>query len=1210
MSRISVLRTLSLCLSLLCLSFGGVVLAEEGRALSLSSQVVVDQQELEISESDWHWLRQRRELVMGVLAQGYPPLEIVQAQGAYQGMTPDAAALLGQMLGLQIRLRAYPDRAALEKALLAGDIDLFGADGHGEQEPGLARSLAYGSSRLALFRRGDDRREFPDDLKDLKVAYTPGHGDAVALFPSAQALPVDTVEEGVADAAFGRADLLLADVVPVYYLLNRAFYGTVRFERYVDWPGGELAFVVRQSDPQLLRGIDGALRAVGRSRLDEIARRWVGNGVMPAAERMVLTPEEARWVQRHPVVRVAVDDDLAPLAFFDGNGQFQGIIAELLDLVRLRTGLRFEAVSRTGGYAGQIDALTSGLADVGLLTQDHERETLLRFTRPITSSPFVLVTRSGADGLGESVGDLSGRVLALGRGHVAREAIRRAFPKAELVEPGSTLDALHSVDTGRADAALVGLPVARYYLVRMFQGRLAIAQVAPVGPATANFAVRRGDTELQAILDRALAELSPDELAATANRWRGMPGMSPQTWRDYGVLIQRIIIGAAVLLLLVLAWVLHLRRQVRRRQLAERQLQDELRFIETLIDSMPPPVYVRDTEGRLLSCNRSYLQTLGLPREAVIGLTVTELPVDFPDAAEFHQRQLQAIAEGQLQRSVHELSLGGRTLWIEHWIQPFQDSTGVTRGVICGWLDLTEHHNLVLELEAAKNMADAASRAKTTFLATMSHEIRTPMNAVIGILELALKRAADRPIDPASIEVAYTSAKGLLELIGDILDIARIESGRLSLSPRRANLRELVESVARVFDGLARQKGLVLNLDIDGGIQGDVLVDGMRFKQVLSNLVSNAIKFTREGSVSVRIHGEDGESDQLHVYLSVVDTGIGIDPADQARLFQPFEQVQRSTGAMEGAGLGLVICRSLCEMMGGRLTLDSALGRGTRVDVELRLLRLDPIPLMEIARQEEAQARRRLKVLVVDDHPVNRQILAQQLAYLGHTVVEAADGVDALARWREQPFDVVATDCHMPRMNGADLARAIREDERQQGRVPVLILGLTADAQQEEVERGLKAGMDDCLVKPIGLDLLEEKLGGAPGASPAPVEPPAGEAAALFDLSPLAPLTGGDPGLAVNLLRELLNTNRRDLAALEEQVRQHDASALFELAHRLKGAARVIKATQVIEACEYLSRASVVERPRTEALEAGVEAVRRALDALERGLIQQMPELQ
>lgn len=1210
MSRISVLRTLSLCLSLLCLSFGGVVPAEEGRALSLSSQVVVDQQELEISESDWHWLRQRRELVMGVLVQGYPPLEIVQAQGAYQGMTPDAAALLGQMLGLQIRLRAYPDRAALEKALLAGDIDLFGADGHGEQEPGLARSLAYGSSRLALFRRGDDRREFPDDLKDLKVAYTPGHGDAVALFPSAQALPVDTVEEGVADAAFGRADLLLADVVPVYYLLNRAFYGTVRFERYVDWPGGELAFVVRQSDPQLLRGIDGALRAVGRSRLDEIARRWVGNGVMPAAERMVLTPEEARWVQRHPVVRVAVDDDLAPLAFFDGNGQFQGIIAELLDLVRLRTGLRFEAVSRTGGYAGQIDALTSDLADVGLLTQDHERETLLRFTRPITSSPFVLVTRSGADGLGESVGDLSGRVLALGRGHVAREAIRRAFPKAELVEPGSTLDALHSVDTGRADAALVGLPVARYYLVRMFQGRLAIAQVAPVGPATANFAVRRGDTELQAILDRALAELSPDELAATANRWRGMPGMSPQTWRDYGVLIQRIIIGAAVLLLLVLAWVLHLRRQVRRRQLAERQLQDELRFIETLIDSMPPPVYVRDTEGRLLSCNRSYLQTLGLPREAVIGLTVTELPVDFPAAAEFHQRQLQAIAEGQLQRSVHELSLGGRTLWIEHWIQPFQDSTGVTRGVICGWLDLTEHHNLVLELEAAKNMADAASRAKTTFLATMSHEIRTPMNAVIGILELALKRAADRPIDPASIEVAYTSAKGLLELIGDILDIARIESGRLSLSPRRANLRELVESVARVFDGLARQKGLVLNLDIDGGIQGDVLVDGMRFKQVLSNLVSNAIKFTREGSVSVRIHGEDGESDQLHVYLSVADTGIGIDPADQARLFQPFEQVQRSTGAMEGAGLGLVICRSLCEMMGGRLTLDSALGRGTRVDVELRLLRLDPIPLMEIARQEEAQARRRLKVLVVDDHPVNRQILAQQLAYLGHTVVEAADGVDALARWHEQPFDVVATDCHMPRMNGADLARAIREDERQQGRVPVLILGLTADAQQEEVERGLKAGMDDCLVKPIGLDLLEEKLGGAPGASPATFEPPAGEAAALFDLSPLAPLTGGDPGLAVNLLRELLNTNRRDLAALEEQVRQHDASALFELAHRLKGAARVIKATQVIEACEYLSRASVVERPRTEALEAGVEAVRRALDALERGLLQQMPELQ
>ncbi|RBH44722.1 hybrid sensor histidine kinase/response regulator, partial [Pseudomonas sp. MWU13-2860] len=200
--------------------------------------------------------------------------------------------------------------------------------------------------------------------------------------------------------------------------------------------------------------------------------------------------------------------------------------------------------------------------------------------------------------------------------------------------------------------------------------------------------------------------------------------------------------------------------------------------VQTLTDGMPHPVYVRDRNGRMLSCNDSYLQATGLTRQQVIGKTVTQLledpSVSMPD---LHDNYLEAMEQDQIINSSQSIELCGKTLWIDHWVQPFHGPSGAVKGVICGWLDLTDHRRLVDELESAKDLADEASRTKTAFLASMSHEIRTPMNALIGMLELALKRAEEGVTDKLAIEVASGAGQQLLALIGDILDIARIESG-------------------------------------------------------------------------------------------------------------------------------------------------------------------------------------------------------------------------------------------------------------------------------------------------------------------------------------------------------------------------------------------------------------------------------------------------
>ncbi|WP_442114325.1 transporter substrate-binding domain-containing protein [Pseudomonas sp. NUPR-001] len=1175
----------------------------------LSSQLRVDRHDMAISAEDWHWLRHKAELKLGVAATESAPFSVKVQDNLYEGISADTTALVAQLLGLQVKVVSFATEQDARKALQAGSVDVISAHGSTESHPGVLLSIPYAKDRLAVFKRSAEPRHSPADLAGLRVAITDEHqAELKQRYPRADLRVYANHEKAIAAAAFGQADVYLDDIYSAYYLINRSFYNFVRFERFSDVGAGDYRYALNADNERLQRILNVAITSIGEDTLRNVAKRWVGNSFIPSEEPINLTVEQMRWIQRHPVVRLVINDDLAPGAYFDSNGVFSGGIVDILEVITLSTGLHFDVLARSGGFPQIIEAVQKGKADLALMTASPEREEYLRFSRPLLNSPFVLLSSIDEQG---RLGNLVDKRVAIPTGHVAIEHLRKRYPEAIVVEAGGSLDSMNLLYEGKADAAMVSLPAARYYIERLFRNRLVINQILDVGPATVNFAMRRSDVELQSIIDKVLQSIAPDELNAISNRWRSPPGMSGQTWVDYERVINWVVAGATLLVLFSLAWVVYLRRQIKARLKAERLLNDQLQYVQTLTDCMPPPLYVRDTKGRMLSCNRSYLKSVGLSADQVLNKTVHQLPTEsFEGLADFQNNILQALRDGQTVESVHAVTLQGREVWINHWVQPFQDSQGAIKGVICGWLDITEHRLLIEQLQEAKKLADDASRAKTSFLATMSHEIRTPMNAVIGILELALKRADSQPIDRASIEIAHTSAKSLLELIGDILDIARIESGRLSLSPKRANLRELVESVARVFEGLARQKRLNLILDIDSSINCDVLVDALRFKQILSNLVSNAIKFTEEGSIKISISGLLVNASLLNVHLSIEDTGVGISPADQQRLFKPFAQAQRNVQQTEGTGLGLVICRSLCEMMGGRVTMNSALGQGTLVDVELHLQVLERICVTQLPVLPLVHQRYCLQVLVVDDHQVNRQVLHQQLKFLGHDVYEAEDGLRAFERWREQPFDVVITDCHMPVMNGAELTRTIRRVEQEQGLKQTVIIGLTADAQPEEIEQCINAGMNDCLIKPIGLDELDARLVAlhqdweVESEGPAILLPLMAPALPrLLDLKPLELLINSDPVKIREILDELIANNRRDCQSLRALLNEGETDGLMELAHRIKGAARVVTGEQLVESCRRLEVVCADPHALPEDLSQAVDEVEFSIVELERALV-------
>jgi len=620
--------------------------------------------------------------------------------------------------------------------------------------------------------------------------------------------------------------------------------------------------------------------------------------------------------------------------------------------------------------------------------------------------------------------------------------------------------------------------------------------------------------------------------------------------------------GISVMLAVVLGWAIRMRRRMQRHQQVERALNDQLAFMRALVNGTPHPIYVRDAAGRLQTCNDSYLQTFSVTRDQVIGHDVLHSAWQTKEQAlAFHRDYQQVMATGMPLIRDRPLRIGVRQLTIYHWVLPFHDSQGVVRGIIGGWVDISERLQLLDDLRVAKCQADSANSAKSRFLATMSHEIRTPMNAIIGLLELELKRPGRSPEQTQPLHAAHSSAQDLLALIGDILDLASIESGHLSLSTQPVHLGQLVTSVSNVFEGLARQKGITLHLALCTQADGWFLLDPLRFKQVLSNLVSNAIKFTKHGHVTLRVEVPaplvDGAS--AHLCISVEDTGIGISELDQASLFEPFTQLEQGAQvASSGTGLGLVISRRLCRIMGAKLTLHSTLGVGTRACIQLPWSAQQVDPACIEPPSVAPALSPGLRILVVDDHPANRLLLTQQLRFLGLEPEVASDGLEALDRWLDSHFDAVILDCNMPLMNGYELTEAIRQYERRLHLSPCIVLGCTANAQPSEQVRCQEAGMDDCLFKPLDLQRLAHHL--------AQVRP---LAQSPLDWRSIIKLTGGEVHLQRRLLTEVLSSCRSD--------REHfitldsgDHSAVLSACHRIRGAARMIRACAVSSACAAL----------------------------------------
>ena len=629
------------------------------------------------------------------------------------------------------------------------------------------------------------------------------------------------------------------------------------------------------------------------------------------------------------------------------------------------------------------------------------------------------------------------------------------------------------------------------------------------------------------------------------------------------------------------------------RNRAEFALRSSEKLHRTILNNLREAVFMTDETGKITFVNQSWKSVTGIASGAALGQKLSDLlnPGDVRD----EELKLKALLEGEAVAR-YVLRVGGAerdARWLSLRRLLLTDPAGLNHGTLGTVMDVSEQRIWEEGLIAAKIKAESASEAKTLYLSNLSHELRTPMHGVIGMLELMMEHRIPEAQLQSHAADARSSAIALLRLLDDILDVAKCERGLIKLEEKPVNLKAVTEGVTGMFVAEALGKSISLSCEIDVSATQIFLTDELRYRQILGNILKNAVSYTDSGTVSVRLGrrpesedlGVDLELGQWLIRLEVVDTGIGIAADDLPGIFEPF--VQWSDGAPKhgGSGLGLAIGRELVGLMRGRISISSRVGEGTAVCVDLPLMPAQRGALVVGAdgildRQDGFKG---LRVLVAEDNEINRIVVRKHLERLGCEVRTVSDGVEAVVACREAFYQVVIMDCLMPVMDGFKATLEILSNS-EVGRRPVVI-GCTANASEETTAMCLAAGMVAVLSKPYTRTQLAHELGASLGASLAErrvlngasvggVGGAAGGAAgameAVFNPAVLRLLDqqlGGDELLSGRLIAIFREESQRQVAAAGLAMGSGDTDAMRRAAHGLKGSAAALGLGVLAQVC-------------------------------------------
>ncbi|MCF8294776.1 MAG: PAS domain S-box protein [Bacteroidales bacterium] len=598
---------------------------------------------------------------------------------------------------------------------------------------------------------------------------------------------------------------------------------------------------------------------------------------------------------------------------------------------------------------------------------------------------------------------------------------------------------------------------------------------------------------------------------------------------------------------------------IRGRQMREKQLALKEEKYRNIIKNMNLGLLEINLEDEIVFANQSFCKMSGYNNDDLKGKKGSDFygSIDYRESYHSDLSELDNITD--LKNEIEVFNKQGERKWWYYSVSPQFSDKGELTGYIGVQLDITGQKELERELERAKASSDAAANAKQLFLASMSHEIRTPLNVIIGMIrQLSKEKLNDQQV--FYVKQSELSARHLLTILNNILDVAKIESAEIDMNHKEFNVHSLVQNVHSILFAQAKEKNLLFVIDVDSTIQPCLIGDEVRIRQVLFNLIGNAIKFTDYGKVEVSIIILESNPEIQRIQFKVVDTGIGMSEQFVSKVFEKFSREYDSTAGrrFEGTGLGMSIASDLVRMMHGDLKITSVKGKGTTVYFELELPVGKLENLVQIRNHTESPDYSDKTILLVEDNEMNRFIAIQSLEVLNCAIDEAENGRIAVEMVKRKEYDLILMDILMPEMDGMEATKIIRNELMQ--KTP--IVALTANAFKHDIDTYLAAGMDDFITKPFDendfLRKIEHQLNKSSSQLNAPVSVEASsfqspiENQKLYDLSYLIELSRGRHEFVKKMMILFCNLIEENANIIEDAYRQQDLKTIQQTAHRIK----------------------------------------------------------
>ncbi|MES9939234.1 MAG: transporter substrate-binding domain-containing protein [Candidatus Thiodiazotropha sp. 6PLUC1] len=995
---------------------------------------------LTLSDKEQQWV-DAHPLIRIASDPDYAPFQFRNTAGDSTGLANDMLGLIAQKLGVHFEYMKPETRVESLRLVKQHKADMTAV---AAETPERLQYMHFTAPYLefpdVVISRSEQTFSSLEELNGKRLVTIEGfaiNGFLREKYPQVKLLMAPDVQSQMQMVSTGEADAAVMNLATTTYAIEKWKITNLHINNLTGFTY-KLAFAARKDWPMLARLLDKALDSITEEERARVLRKWITVNLPKKGTTDIdhLTDEERQWLAEHPVILAGADPAWPPMEYLDNDGEFTGMVADYIALVEQRLGIHIEIV-RQESWSQALESIRE--RDISLLpavASTPDRDKYLLFTEPYLELPAVIIVNDKTASI-DSVEDLVGKRVAVVKDYATHDYLERGFANLELVPVADIRNGLYAVSYGKVDAFIANIASASYFIEKY-----AIQNLKVAGESGFRYelgiASRRDWPILNQLLQKGIASINDDERHNIYRKWIGL---KPEIWRPSR---EQLITVAVVLILLGLGVTLFWNRQLRRMvESRTGELRASEQKFKNLYATALVGLYRTTIDGsKVLAANPTLYEQFGYDslEEFMDRFSVWDVYVE-PGKRE---TLLQMLHE---HGSVDNFEFLGRCR--DGTVRSFllsgtlYEEQGYLEGAI---LDITDRKKAEVDAKTAREAAEQASRAKSDFLATMSHEMRTPMNAVLGLSHLALQQEVSLQ-QRNYLNSIQMAARSLLGVINDVLDLSKVEAGRLELERVEFDLDQVLESTSVVAGHQAISKGLDFAIHVRREVPHFFIGDPQRLGQVLLNLAANAAKFTETGSVEIDVSVQDRRTSRICLGFEVRDTGMGMSEEQTRTIFDAFTQGDSSTTRRYGGtGLGLNIASQLVDMMEGELTVRSAIGQGSTFMFNAWLDQPDdgfkPV--------EEKCVLNGSRVLVSSKEPDSLRALSELLERAGGSVVAVDDACRALSDSTDaiQPYDLIVYD---PRGMGEKHWQQLKEKLPLQAKVLLLAERDSAGCQDQRV---------------------------------------------------------------------------------------------------------------------------------------------------------------